>query len=119
MSPLAWPACTGPERPGGERQPMTSEAEYYMHMALTEARRARDEGNDPYGAVVVRASQFVAGRNCAATTRDPTAHSEVVAIRNAASAWSTLDLRRSVLYTSFEPCPMCCGAILVSGITSI
>jgi tRNA(adenine34) deaminase len=98
---------------------MTSEAEHYMQMALAEARRARDEGNDPYGAVVVRGSQFVTGRNCTATTRDPTAHSEVVAIRTAASTWSTLDLRGTVLYTSFEPCPMCCGAILVSGITSV
>ncbi|MBV9355861.1 MAG: nucleoside deaminase [Chloroflexi bacterium] len=93
--------------------------ERYMRMALDQAARARDEGNEPYGAVIVRGAQLVAGRNLVHTTSDPTAHSEVNAIRNAGAAWATIDLRGARMYTSFEPCPMCCGAIMLSGIGSV
>ena len=96
-----------------------SNDEQYMQMALKEAAQARDEGSDPYGAVIVRGDVVVPARNLVATTSDPTAHSEVVAIRRAAAGWATTDLSGSILYTSFEPCPMCCGAIMVSGITSL
>jgi tRNA(Arg) A34 adenosine deaminase TadA len=96
-----------------------SEDERYMRMALDEATRARDEGNEPFGAVVVRAGKVVAGRNLVQTSSDPTAHSEVVAIRHAGADWATIDLRGATLYTSFEPCPMCCGAIMLSGITEV
>jgi tRNA(Arg) A34 adenosine deaminase TadA len=96
-----------------------SEDERYMRMALDEATRARDEGNEPFGAVIVRGAQVVPGRNLVQTSSDPTAHSEVVAIRHAAADWATIDLRGAALYTSFEPCPMCCGAIMLSGITSV
>jgi tRNA(Arg) A34 adenosine deaminase TadA len=93
--------------------------ERYMRMALDEAARARDLGDDPFGAVIVRGEQVVTGRNLVHTSSDPTAHSEVDAIRNAGAAWATIDLRGATLYTSFEPCPMCCGAILFSGIGSV
>jgi tRNA(Arg) A34 adenosine deaminase TadA len=96
-----------------------SEEERYMRMALAEAARARDEGNEPFGAVIVRGAQLVAGRNLVQTGSDPTAHSEVVAIRQAAAEWATIDLRDATMYTSFEPCPMCCGAIMLSGIGAV
>ncbi len=96
-----------------------SDDERYLRMALDEAARARDEGNEPFGAVIVRGAQVVVGRNLVQTTPDPTAHSEVVAIRNAAAAWQTVDLRGATLYTSFEPCPMCCGAIMLTGIALV
>jgi tRNA(adenine34) deaminase len=96
-----------------------SSDEQHMRLALEEAARARAEGNRPYGAVIVRGNVAVSGRNLVATTGDPTAHAEVVAIRHAADAWATSDLSGSTLYASFEPCPMCCGAIMLSGITSL
>jgi tRNA(Arg) A34 adenosine deaminase TadA len=98
---------------------MTGTDSQYMQQALEAAASAREEGNDPYGAVVVREGQAIAGRNLSVTTLDPTAHSEVMAIRNACQAWRTLDLGGATMYTSFEPCPMCCGAILISGITRL
>jgi tRNA(Arg) A34 adenosine deaminase TadA len=91
----------------------------FMRLALDEAARALDEGNDPFGAVIVRGDEVVPGRNLIHTTSDPTAHSELVAIRNAAAAWATIDLGGATLYTSFEPCPMCGGAIIFSGLRSV
>jgi tRNA(adenine34) deaminase len=88
-----------------------------MRVALDEARRAALEGNEPYGAVVSDGDAIVArGRNLARTTSDPTAHCEMVALRNAARELGRLDLSGLTLYTTYEPCPMCCGAILASGI---
>jgi len=98
---------------------MTAVETEFMAVALAEADAARAEGNDPYGAVVVRDEDAVTGHNQCVTSGDPTAHSEVMAIRNAAGKWGTTDLTGATLYTSFEPCPMCCGAILISGIRSI
>ena len=87
-----------------------------MRLALDEAAGALADGNEPYGAVIVRDGTMVTGRNECATAIDPTAHSEVMAIRNAAARWGTRDLSGASMYTSFEPCPMRCGAILQSGI---
>lgn len=96
------------------------EHERFMRMAIEEAHTARVEGNDPVGSVIVRDGQIVArGRNLVYTTHDPTAHAETVAIRNAGSATSAVAFPGCVLYTTYQPCPMCCGAILASGITTI
>lgn len=66
----------------------------------------------PFGAVVVRNGEIVArGFNNVLTSKDPTAHAEVDAIRKAAQALDTFDLSDCELYTSCEPCPMCLGAI--------
>lgn len=66
----------------------------------------------PFGAVIVRGGEIVAsGTNLVTATNDPTAHAEVVAIRNAAAALATFDLAGCELYSSCEPCPMCLGAI--------
>jgi len=90
-----------------------------MRLALEEAAGALEDGNEPYGAVIVRDGETLTGRNECVTTHDPTAHSEVMAIRHAAAQWGTRDLSGASMYTSFEPCPMCCGAIMQSGIRTV
>ena len=97
-----------------------SQHEQFMRMALDEAQQALVEGNGGFGSVVVRDGEVVAtGRNLANSTIDPTAHAETVAIRNAAQASGQLDLSGCTLYATFQPCPMCCGAILVSGVSTV
>lgn len=67
----------------------------------------------PFGAVVVRNGQIVAvAGNRVTSTNDPTAHAEVVAIREACNQLGTFDLTGCEIYASCEPCPMCLGAIL-------
>ena len=66
----------------------------------------------PFGAIVARGGHLVAeGWNQVTSTNDPTAHAEITAIRAAARATRSFDLRGHTLYTSCEPCPMCLGAI--------
>jgi tRNA(Arg) A34 adenosine deaminase TadA len=66
----------------------------------------------PFGAVVVRKGEVIAtGANSVTLTNDPTAHAEVVAIRNACRILNTFQLTDCEVYTSCEPCPMCMGAI--------
>ncbi|MBK8968502.1 MAG: nucleoside deaminase [Lewinellaceae bacterium] len=66
----------------------------------------------PFGAVVVKDGAIIArGTNEVTSTNDPTAHAEVVAIRNACKALGTYQLDGCEIYTSCEPCPMCLGAI--------
>lgn len=66
----------------------------------------------PFGAVIVRGDEIVAtGANRVTETNDPTAHGEIVAIRNACSALGSFQLQGCHLYTSCEPCPMCLAAI--------
>lgn len=73
------------------------------------------ESNDggPFGCVVARGDEIVGeGNNRVTSTNDPTAHAEVVAIRNACSRLNTFQLTGCTVYTSCEPCPMCLGAVL-------
>jgi tRNA(adenine34) deaminase len=93
--------------------------EVFMHLALDEAAAALAGGDEPYGAVIVHKGASITGRNQCVTANDPTAHSEVMAIRNAAIKWGIRDLSGTTMYTSFEPCPMCCGAIMLSGIRAL
>ena len=91
-----------------------------MHIALDEAERAAAEGNTAVGSVLVRAERVVArGRNLVTSTSDPTAHAETVALRLAGNQLGYTDFSKSTLYTTFEPCPMCCGAILASGVQTL
>jgi tRNA(Arg) A34 adenosine deaminase TadA len=74
----------------------------------------------PFGCVVVRAGQIVArGSNQVTSTCDPTAHAEVVAIREACKALGTFHLPDCTLYTSCEPCPMCLSAIYWARIPAV
>ena len=76
------------------------------------ARAAVGRGDQPFGSVIVRAGEIVAeGENTVVTDLDPTAHAEVVAIRNACRALGRLDLSDCTLYTSCEPCWICSTTI--------
>jgi guanine deaminase len=85
----------------------------FMEKAIALATENVTSGHGgPFGAVIVKAGEIVAsGVNLVAATNDPTAHAEVVALRNAATALSTFDLTGCEVYTSCEPCPMCLSAI--------
>jgi tRNA(adenine34) deaminase len=93
---------------------------HFIGICLAESKKALDEGNVPVGSVVVRDGKVVGvGRNTVASTTDPTAHAEVVAIRDACLKLGTVDLSGSTLYTAMEPCPMCCWAIKAARIDSL
>jgi guanine deaminase len=83
-------------------------------MAIAEATRgARAGEGGPFGAVVVKDGNVIAqARNAVVANRDPTAHAEVQAIRQACAALGSFRLDGCDLYASCEPCPMCLGAIL-------
>jgi tRNA(adenine34) deaminase len=86
----------------------------HMAMAIEEARAAADEDEVPVGAVIVSLRQGVIARahNQREQLRDPTAHAEMIAITQAASALQSWRLDDCVLYVTLEPCPMCAGAIV-------
>jgi tRNA(Arg) A34 adenosine deaminase TadA len=72
----------------------------------------RTGAGGPFAAVVVKDGEIIAeGANAVTTTNDPTAHAEVVAIREACRKLNSFDLQGCEIYTSCEPCPMCLGAI--------
>lgn len=80
-------------------------------ISLSEKGITEDEGG-PFGAVVVRNGEIIGrGYNQVAATNDPTAHAEVMAIREACRKLNSFQLTGCELYTSCEPCPMCMGAI--------
>src|SRR2546421_10709888 len=85
-----------------------------MEMALEEADLAATEDEVPVGAVIVSYRQGVIGRahNQREQLLDPTAHAEMIAITQAASALRSWRLDNTVLYVTLEPCPMCAGAIV-------
>lgn len=90
---------------------MTHEA--LMRLALEEAEAAFREGEVPVGAVVAKGGQPVArAHNLRERSGDPTAHAELLAIREAARALGARRLTGCTLYVTLEPCPMCAGAIL-------
>ncbi|MDO8478939.1 MAG: tRNA adenosine(34) deaminase TadA [Candidatus Rokubacteria bacterium] len=93
----------------------TTEAEdaRRMGLALEEARRAEAAGEVPVGAVVVLDGRVIGrGHNRVIAASDPTAHAEIVALRDAVQAVRNYRLAGAELYTTVEPCPMCCGAAL-------
>lgn len=90
-----------------------------MELALSEAEKAGNEGNVAVGAVLLRGEQVIRGHNEVKTSFDPSAHAEMVAIREVARASRTADLSDWTLCTTFEPCPMCGGAIVASGIRRV
>lgn len=99
---------------------MASDHDQFMKLALEEARNGIKAGDRPFGSVVVRDGKVVGrGRNLVASTLDPTAHAEVQAIRNAAANLKVARLEGCTLYTSCEPCPMCCGATFYAGIDTL
>ena len=96
--------------------PLPAEADAWMRLALDEARRAAEWGDVPVGAVVVDPDGAVIGRgrNERELRTDPTAHAEVVALREAAAARGDWQLAGCTLVVTLEPCAMCAGAILAA-----
>ena len=92
---------------------MTELDEYFMRYAISLAQNGIDDGKGgPFGAVVVKGGEIIGeGCNQVTSTNDPTAHAEIVAVRNACQNLNSFQLEDCVIYTSCEPCPMCLGAI--------
>ncbi len=94
--------------------------EPWMALALEEARRAEHHGDVPIGCVVERHGEVIGtGRNERERRGDPTAHAEVLALREAAAhvgSWRVLD---STLYVTLEPCAMCAGAVVLARVPRV
>jgi tRNA(adenine34) deaminase len=87
--------------------------EAYMRVALAEAAEAAMLGDVPIGAVVVHDGKIIArGQNRREADRDPTAHAELLALRQAARHLGGWRLAGCTVYATLEPCPMCAGALL-------
>lgn len=92
---------------------MESRDEEFMRQAIAEAEKARGYGEVPIGAIVVIDSQIKGrGRNAVIEMSDPTAHAEIVALREAARLIENYRLPGATLYSTIEPCAMCAGAIV-------
>jgi tRNA(adenine34) deaminase len=105
LADLPLPALSDPRHPVHE---------FHMEMALEEAESAAGAAEVPVGCVVVSLDQGVIARahNQRETLRDPTAHAEMLALTQAATALGSWRLSRCILYVTLEPCPMCAGAIV-------
>jgi guanine deaminase len=92
---------------------MTKSPNSFMARAIAlSLENVRTGAGGPFAAVVVKDDEIIAeGANAVTTTNDPTAHAEVVAIREACRKLKSFDLSGCEIYTSCEPCPMCLGAI--------
>lgn len=89
----------------------------YMKCAIEESNNSL---GGPFGAIIVKDNNIISkGNNLVTINNDPTAHAEIVAIRNACNYLNTFSLENCTLYTSCEPCPMCLSAIYWSRINKV
>jgi tRNA(adenine34) deaminase len=94
--------------------------EHFMRLALREAEQAAAHDDVPIGAVVVRGGEVLAAAGNERELRaDPTAHAEVLAIREASKSVGGWRIPDSVLYVTVEPCPMCAGAIVLARVPRV
>ena len=94
--------------------------EYFMRLALREAERALDHDDVPIGALVVHGGEVIAAaRNERELRRDPTAHAEILALREASQQLDSWRLLDTVLYVTLEPCAMCAGAIVLARVPRV
>lgn len=92
----------------------------FMEMAINLSVENIDTGGGPFGAVIVRDGEIIAtGANRVVPNSDPTAHAEVMAIRNACAKLGTFQLTGCTVYSSCEPCPMCLSALYWAGVSRI
>ena len=101
--------------------PDSPDASRWLRRAIALAKENVEiHGGGPFGAVIVRGGELVAeAANCVTTTHDPTAHAEVLALRDAAAVvghWRLLDC---TLYVTLEPCVMCAGALVSARISTL
>jgi tRNA(adenine34) deaminase len=101
-------------------QPIIADHESAMRLALEEARRAAIHGDVPVGAVVVVDGRVIATAHNEKEQRgDPTAHAELLAIRQAALVLGTWHLENATVVATLEPCPMCAGALLAARVSGV
>ncbi|MBZ5602840.1 MAG: tRNA adenosine(34) deaminase TadA [Acidobacteriia bacterium] len=94
--------------------------ETYMRMALELAREAESAGEVPVGAVIVLDGKVIGrGRNSPIEFNDPTAHAEILAMREAGTAVKNYRLEGATLYVTLEPCVMCAGAVVAARIARV
>jgi tRNA(adenine34) deaminase len=94
--------------------------EYFMRLALREAERALEHDDVPIGAVIVHGGEVIAAaRNERELRGDPTAHAEILALREASAALGSWRLLDTVLYVTLEPCAMCAGAIVLARVPRV
>lgn len=94
-------------------QAPAGEDEKFLRLALELARQAGNDGEVPVGAVVVLEGRIIGrGRNAPIARCDPTAHAEIIALREAAAAVGNYRLGDATLYVTLEPCVMCAGALI-------
>ena len=109
----------GPAQPYADAAtlPRVGDDERFMDEAIAEARAAASAGDVPVGCVVVRGGAVVGrGRNRREAETDPTAHAEILALREAARALGRWRLGDCALYVTIEPCAMCAGAAILARI---
>ena len=91
---------------------MTREQKFMLEAIALSQKGIRENAGGPFGCIVVKGDEIVGrGNNKVTSSNDPTAHAEVVAIRDACKNLGTFQLEDCEIYTSCEPCPMCLGAI--------
>ena len=94
--------------------------EHYMRLALREADRAAEHGDVPVGAIIALDGEVIAtGRNERELRGDPTAHAEILALREASERIGGWRLLNTVLYVTLEPCAMCAGAIVLARVPRV
>ena len=108
------------ERKATEPVQFTEQDKQFMREAIRLANESVKKGGGPFGAVIVKDGEIIAGSSNSVTIdNDPTAHAEVNTIRQACQRLQTFDLSGCDIYTSCEPCPMCLGAIYWARISHI
>jgi tRNA(adenine34) deaminase len=101
------------DSPNHNTQSPSSNDLKWMQHALDLAQKAEDEGEVPVGAVIVLEDEIIGqGWNRPISTNDPTAHAEIIALRDAGVNQQNYRLPQSTLYVTLEPCPMCASAII-------
>jgi len=94
--------------------------EHFMRLALREAERALEHGDVPVGCVIAREGEVVAAAPNERELRpDPTAHAEILALREAAAATQSWRLSDAVVYVTLEPCAMCAGAMVLARVSRV
>jgi len=89
--------------------------EYYMRIAIEQAKIAEKNGDVPIGVVIVKDRKIIAkAYNQREQLQDPTAHAEIIALTQAAAAVENWHLEGCTIYVTLEPCPMCAGALVLS-----
>ncbi|HEX8742225.1 MAG TPA: tRNA adenosine(34) deaminase TadA [Thermoleophilaceae bacterium] len=102
------------------RAPFFPRDEYFMRLALREAERAAEHEDVPIGCVIAHEGEVLAAAGNERELRgDPTAHAEVLAIREAGRALGSWRLSGTVMYVTLEPCAMCAGAIVLGRVPRV